>query len=163
MIVRYNNIRNKWSEEHITYLKRAYLQGCPLKRIAERLDRSVSAINKTLARHNLRTHRKREGAPPLIQPALKLVTNQRSIGTFIQKKVATELKQHLMNSRHEVSIEGVIFWLKSQKVLVNKSTNDIYYEVNGCPMSEQQLLYKANLLREELRLPIFLVSGITHM
>jgi hypothetical protein len=48
-------------------------------------------------------------------------------------------------------------------LFVKKSTNDAYYEVNGCPMNEQQILYKANLLREELNLPIFWVSGITHM
>jgi transposase len=43
------NLRNKWTEENISYLKYAYLKGSPLKQIAASLNRSVSAINKVLA------------------------------------------------------------------------------------------------------------------
>jgi IS30 family transposase len=163
MIVKNNIIRNKWSEEHIDYLKGAYLQGCSLKRIADKLNRSVSAINKTLARHNLRTHRTMARAPRLEHPGAKQIQTQRNIGIHLRKKNSQDVKFILAQCRQEVSIEGVIFWLKSQGIFVVKSLNDVYYEVNGLPLNEQQILYKANLLREELHLPIFWVSGVTHL
>ena len=157
-----NIIRNKWTEEHISYLKMAYLHGSPLKQIASKLNRSVSAINKVLARHNLRTHSKMERLPRLLRPTSHQLQQKRNLGASIRKRKVRNLALLIGENRQEVSFERVLFWLKTQNISVTKSANDIYYEVNGRPMNEQQILYQANLLREQLHLPIFWVRGITH-
>ena len=155
-------IRNKWTEEQLSYLKTAYLQGTPLKRIATKLNRTVSAINKTLARHHLRTDSKMERRSCLSQPTRLPLKQKRALGAFIRKQSISKSKLSVIDHRQETSIETVIYWLINQNISVTRSKNDVYYEVNGCPMNEQQILYKANVLREQFQLPIFWVKGVTH-
>lgn len=155
-------IRNKWTEEQISYLKMAYLQGLPLKKIASKLNRSVSAINKILARHNLRTHSKMERLPALPHPKAHQLQQRKNLGTHIRKKNAEKLRLLFANHRQDVSFERVIYWLWSQNISIFKSLTDVYYEVDGRPMNEQQILYQANILREQLKLPIFWVKGVTY-
>ena len=154
--------RSKWTEEHISYLKTAYLQGSSLKKIAVRLNRSVSAINKVLARHNLRTHSKMSRLPTLSSPTTHASQKTRILDAHIRKRNMKKLKFILPECRQEVSIERVIYWLKAQNVSVTKSSKDSYYEVDGCPKNAQQILYKANVMREQQKLPVFWVKGVSH-
>lgn len=158
MIVDNNVIRNKWTEEHISYLKKAYLQGSPLKQIASKLNRSVSAINKVLARHNLRTHSKMEPSKRPFQAASQNLLPKKSLRSPKTNRLIF-LKE---TNRLEVPFERVLYWLKSQNIAISKSKNDVYYEIDGIPRNEQQILYQANLLREQFQLPMFWVRGITH-
>ena len=157
-----NVIWNKWTEEHLSYLKMAYLQGFPLKQIALKLNRSVSAINKVLARHNLRTQSKMERLPTLPRPTIHQLQQKRKLGAHIRKRNTRKLKAFITDHRQEVFLEYVIYWLKTHSISVIKSTMDIYYEVDGCPKNEQQILYMANVLREQLQLPLFWVKGVTY-
>lgn len=155
-------MRNKWTEENITYLKMAYLQGWSLKKMASGLNRSVSAINKVLARHNLRTHSKMERLPALPKPTSRQLQYRKNLGSYIRKRNTHKLRDRFETYQQEVSFERVIYWLWSQNISVIKSPKDVYYEVNGRPVNEQQILYQANLLREQLQLPIFLVKDVTY-
>lgn len=154
-------LRNKWTEENINYLKTAYLQGSPLKRIASQLNRSVTAINKVLARHNLRTHTRIERIQSLPHKKNNKLPQKKPLGTQSRKKVAQTVKFINPDDRHWVLFERVLSWMRSQKISVMKSDRDIYYEVNGYPKNEQQILLIANLLREQQHLPIFFVKGVT--
>lgn len=157
MIMNKGIIRNKWTEEHITYLKMEYLQGSSLKKIAMKLNRSVSAINKVLARHNLRTHSKMERIP---------IITMRSNNHVIRKKMLRARNRNkgipVDQQRQEVPFEGVLYWLMTQNIHVKKSSSDVYYEMYGRPMNKQQILFQANLLREQLHLPIFWVQHVTY-
>ena len=157
-----NVIRNKWTEEHISYLKKAYLQGAPLKQIASTLNRSVSAINKVLARHNLRTHSKMEHSSSPFHTASQHHLPKKSLENKSRPPKANRLIFLKESNRLEVPFERVLYWLKSQNIAITKSKSDVYYEVYGIPRNEQQILYQANLLREQFQLPIFWVRGITH-
>jgi IS30 family transposase len=155
-------LRNKWTEEHISYLKMAYLDGTSLKTIAGKLNRSVSAVNKVLARHNLRTHSKLERMPHL-NPLTNKPSSSKKVKRHQNSNRNIQSKNSIAeNYRHEVSFEGVIYWLTTQQVYVEKSKNDVYYELQGRPMTKQQILYHANLLREQLHLPIFWVQDVTY-
>lgn len=153
--------RNRWSDEQLSFLKIAYLDGSPLKKIATKLNRSVSAINKVLARHNLRTHSKLERIPTLSKPTLQQIQRKRSLGTQIRQKNIQNKELIESNHRQEVPFERVIYWLQTQRIYVFKSPADVYYEMNGKPKNKQQILYQANLLREQLHLPIFVVKDVT--
>jgi transposase len=161
--MRKNVIRIRWSEEQLTYLKVEYLQGSPLKKIATKLNRSVSAINKVLARHNLRTHSKLERFPTLPRPTLQQIQQKRRLGTLIRQKNMQNNRNSLRESfyRQEVPFERVVYWLQTQRIYVFKSPADVYYEMDGKPKNKQQILYQANLLREQLHLPIFWVNDVT--
>lgn len=157
-----NVIRNKWTEEHISYLKKAYLQGSPLKQIASKLNRSVSAINKVLARHNLRTHSKMEHSSSSYQATSQQIIPKKSLENKNRSLQPNRLIFLKESNRLEVPFEHVLNWLKSQNISILKSKNDVYYEVDGIPRNQQQILYQANLLREQFQLPMFWVRGITH-
>ena len=152
-----NKIRKKWTEENINYLKTAYLQGSPLKKIAAKLNRSVSAVNKILARHNLRTHSRMERLPSLADPMQKAKSAAKN-----RKKNIQKTKRFCAESQQWVLFERVLSWLKAQKVPVIKSNLDVYYEINGFPKSKHQILFMANVLREQRQLPIFFVKGVTN-
>ncbi len=152
-----NKIRKKWTQENINYLKAAYLQGSPLKKIAAQLNRSVSSVNKTLARHNLRTHTRMERIPSLAAPAQKQKPAAKN-----KKKNTYEAKRFCGKSQQWVIFDRVVSWLRSQKVSVIKSNLDVYYEINGFPKSKHQILFMANVLREQHQLPIFFVKGVTN-
>ncbi len=152
-----NKIRKKWTEENINYLKTAYLQGSPLKKIAAQLNRSVSAVNKTLARHNLRTNSKMERLPSLADPAQKQKPAAKN-----RKKNTQEAKRFRTGPQQWVLFERVLSWLRAQQVPVIKSNLDVYYEINGFPKSKHQILFMANVLREQHQLPIFFVKGVTN-
>lgn len=154
-------IRNKWTEEHISYLKMAYLKGSSLKKIALKLNRSVSAINKVLARHNLRTHSKMERNPILTHPTANQIQQKKNLGARVRKGNFQNMRFLFADQRQEVPFERVVYWLNTQRVSVVKSTSDVYYEVDGQPKNKQQILYQANLLREQLHLPIFWVKEVT--
>lgn len=152
-----NKIRKKWTEENIKDLKTAYLQGSSLKKIAAKLNRSVSAVNKILARHNLRTHNRMECLPSLAEPVQKQKSAAKN-----RKKNPQEIKRFCVESRQWVLFERVLSWLRAQKVSVIKSDLDVYYEINGFPKSKHQILLMANVLREQHQLPIFFVKGVTN-
>lgn len=146
----------KWTEENINYLKIAYSQGASLKKIATQLNRSVSAINKTLARYNLRPHAKMSRSLPTSH---SVKPQQKDKGRTYS---AQQVKQFHIDTRQWVPFESVLFWLRKQKVFVHKSTSGTYYEVNGFPKNKQQILLMANILREQNQLPIFFVKGVTN-
>jgi hypothetical protein len=156
-------IRNRWTEENINYLKLAYLQGLPLKLIASKLNRSVSAINKVLARRNLRTHSKMAHLPSLPRPTSDQIQKKRDLGAKIRKKNARIVKFLRSDYRQWVLFERVLYWLKTQKITVIKSEMETYYEVDGYPKSKLQILFIANLRREEQKLPVFYVKGVTRL
>ena len=103
-----------------------------------------------------------ERLPRLLHPTSQQIQQKRNIGSNLRKRKIRNLLLLIGDDRQEVSFERVLFWLKTQNMSVTKSLNDVYYEVNGRPMNEQQILYQANLLREQHHLPIFWVKGITH-
>lgn len=156
-----NTFRNKWTDENITYLKTAYLEGLPLKTIAEKLNRSVSAVNKVLDRHNLRTHSRMERFPTLPRPTVQQIERKRKLGAQTRKNNVQRIKFLCEDSEQWVLFEQVLRWLRTQKISVIKSNADVYYELNGIPKNKQQILFAANLLREERQLPIFFVKGVT--
>jgi len=92
-------LRKKWSEEQLSYLKEEYLQGSSLKKIATTLNRSVSAINKVLARHNLRTHSKLERLPDLHYPTLQQIQQKRELGTQLRQQ---SIKKKSLQDRYIV-------------------------------------------------------------
>jgi predicted DNA-binding protein YlxM (UPF0122 family) len=154
--------RDKWTEENINYLKTAYLEGASLKEIAEQLKRSVSAVNKALERHHLRTHNRVERLPTLLRPTVQQLQQKRSLGAQKRQDPTGKAEVHWGNFRKSVSFEHVLLWLRTQKIFVTKSISDVYYEVNGIPNTHHQILLKANVLREQHRLPIFQVKGVTN-
>lgn len=145
----------KWTEENLEYLKTAYLQGSPLKQIASKLNRSVSAINKVLARHHLRTQARIEKTSYL-RHSIPSLSFKKSKSNHYQR-VNSLYPDH----RLWVPFAQVLLWLKSQNIFVTKSKSDIYYEVNGYPKNQQQILYIANYQRDEQQLPPFFVRGVT--
>lgn len=155
-------MRNKWTEENIDYLKIAYLKGSPLKQMAAKLDRTVSAISKALTRFELRTQTKKARFPSLSRPTLLQLQQRRNLGTRIRQKNRKGRANFLSDYRGEVLFEYVIYWMRSEGISVIKSKSDVYYEVNGIPKNPAQILLIANEKREELKLPIFYVKGITH-
>lgn len=153
--------RKKWTEENITYLQTAYLEGSSLKKIAAQLNRSVSAINKALSRHKLRTQNKIE--------YLNLSPHRLTHYSFqgkkyliirTRKKNTSKIKSFEIDHREWVSFPHVIGWLQQEGISVIKSATDVYYEVNGYPKSKEQILLIANLRREQKKLPIFFVKDL---
>jgi len=155
-------IRNKWTDENISYLKKAYLQGLPLKQIAATLDRSVSAINKALARHKLRTHRKSSLFTSLPHPTAHQLQQRRNLGTQIRKRNKKKKTNVWSGYREWTLFERVLNWMRAEGICVFKSKFDAYYEIDGYPKTKAQILYIANLRREGLQLPVFFVKGITY-
>jgi hypothetical protein len=155
-------IRNKWTAENIHYLKTAYLRGLPLKQIAVQLNRSVSGINKVLDRYHLRTRSTLQRLPSLPSPTARPLQPKRKLGAQTRKKNIQKIKFPCEDARRWVLFECVLYWLRSQRIPVMKSDSDVYYEVNGFPKNEQQILLIANLLREQHQLPIFFVEGVTN-
>lgn len=155
-------MRNKWTEENISYLKEAYLQGFPLKQIAAKLDRSVSAINKVLARYKLRTHSKMTPHPSLSRPTARQLKQKRDLGTQIRKKNKKKNPLFCPDYRQWVLFECVVRWMETEGMSIVKSEFDVYYEVDGYPKNKAQILYIANKRREQLQLPIFFVRGVTN-
>lgn len=155
--------RNKWTEEKINYLTIAYLQGAPLKQIAFQLDRSVSAINKVLARYKLRTHSKMDHLPSLPCPTANQLEKKKNLGAQIRKRNRRKRSNILQDYREWVHFERVVNWLRAQGISIFKSSFDVYYEIDGYPKNKAQILYLANLRREQLKLPIFLVKGVTYL
>ena len=51
--------------------------------------------------------------------------------------------------------------MRLEGIPVLKSKSDVYYEVEGYPKTKAQILYIANLRREQLHLPVFFVKGVT--
>jgi transposase len=154
--------RSKWTEESISYLTIAYLQGAPLKQIAFQLDRSVSAINKVLARYKLRTHNKMDHLPFMSRPTPSQLQKKRNLEAQIRKKNRERKSNIRPDYREWVHFERVINWLKAQDISILKSQVNDYYEIEGYPKNKAQILYIANLRREQLHLPIFFVKGVTH-
>lgn len=154
--------RNKWTKENINYLTIAYLQGAPLKQIAFQLDRSVSAINKVLARYKLRTHNKIDHLPSLPRPTAHQLQKKRNLGAQIRKRNREKKSNIRPDYREWVHFERVINWLGTQGISILESQFDVYYEIEGYPKNKAQILYIANLRREQLQLPIFFVKGVTH-
>lgn len=154
-------IRNKWTEENISYLKTAYLQGLSLKQIAATLNRSVSAVNKTLARYKLRTHSKMDRFPSLSRPTAQQLQQKRNLGTQIRKQNKKKGINAQSDYREWALFERVINWMRLEGIPVLKSKSDVYYEVEGYPKTKAQILYIANLRREQLHLPVFFVKGVT--
>ncbi len=157
-----DRMRNKWTEENINYLKEAYLQGFPLKQIAAKLDRTVSAINKVLARYKLRTHSKMGRLPSLSRPTARQLQQKRNLGTQIRKKNRQKKILFRPDYRQWVLFESVVSWMRTEGISIIKSGSDVYYEVDGYPKNKAQILHMANLRREQLQLPIFFVRGITN-
>lgn len=155
-------IRKKWSEEHINYLKKAYLQGLPLKKIALTLNRTPSAINKVLKRYQLRSHIRLRLLSSLSHPKVPPSPKKRIIRSVKRKSIPGRIKLLYRESRQWVSFERVLFWLKSQNIIVVKSKSDTYYEINGFPKTKHQVLLFANQLRDQHQLPVFLVPGVTN-
>ncbi len=143
-------------------MKEAYLQGFPLKQIAAKLDRSVSAINKVLARYKLRTHSKMVPLPSLSRPTVRQLQQKRNLGTQIRKK--NKKKKYLFRPdyRQWVLFESVVCWMRTEGISIVKPESDVYYEVDGYPKNKAQVLHMANLRREELQLSIFFVRGVTN-
>ncbi|MCE3230306.1 MAG: hypothetical protein K0R76_1062 [Alphaproteobacteria bacterium] len=154
--------RNKWTEENIYYLKTAYLEGASLKEIAGQLQRSVSAVNKALERHHLRTHNRMERLPALPRPTVQQIQQKKRLEAQKRQESLRKVKFHWAHLRKCVSFEHVLLWLRTQKIFVTKSTSDVYYEMNGIPNTQHQILLKANVLREQHHLPIFQVKGVTN-
>ena len=160
--MRNQNLRNKWTEENISYLKFEYLQGSPLKQIAARLNRSVSAINKVLARHNLRTHSRMERPPSLLRPSAMEIKKKKLEGMRLRVEKPTSSAFYNTEFRRWVLFEQVLCWMESQKIKVIKNDYEGYYEIDGFPKRKYQVLILANSLREQKQLPIFFVDGITY-
>ncbi|MBM3468481.1 MAG: hypothetical protein FJX71_03515 [Alphaproteobacteria bacterium] len=156
-------MRNKWTKENLNYLKNAYIQGSPLKQIAANLDRSVSAVNKVLARYNFRTHQRINFLPTLPLPTPHQIQQKKDIGAKIRKINSDAIKFFHPDHRQWVLFDSVVLWLREQKIFVIKSRNDNYYEINGYPKSKEQILFIANLCREQQQLPAFFVKGVTYL
>jgi hypothetical protein len=160
------NTRNhsqKWTSENLDYLKIAYLKGVPLKKMAAKLHRSVSAINKILTRHNFRTTN-RVDYPPFIMRKSK---SKGVVKKLLEKQGAIrKTDSQIMGSlppddRFWTPFTDVIRWLRQNNIPIIKSSTDTYYEVRGIPKSRKQVLYMANVMREEQFLPVFWVKNIT--
>ena len=163
------NIRHhsqKWTSENLNYLKTAYLKGIPLKKMAAELDRSVSAINKVLSRHNFRTTTRLD-YPSFITCRLKpkgAVKNLPENQGVIKKTAMnhSQIKRPLLpDHRSWTPFIDVIRWLRQNNVPIIKSSTGAYYEVRGVPKSRKQVLYMANVMREEKFLPVFWVNDVT--
>jgi hypothetical protein len=126
------------------------------------LNRSVSAINKALARYQLRTHSKTNRFSSLSRPTALQLLQKRYLGAQIRntnkKKKNTAWSE---DHREWVLFEAVINWMKAEGISVVKSKFDAYHEVDGYPKTKAQTLYIANLRREQLQLPIFFAKGVT--
>jgi hypothetical protein len=103
-----------------------------------------------------------ERIPTLQPPTADQIRQKRNLGAQVRKRNFRNLRFLFADQRQEVSFERVIYWLKTQSVSIIKSTSDVYYVVDGQPKTKQQILYQANLLREQLHLPIFWVKGVTY-
>lgn len=155
-------IRKKWTEENLNYLRTAYLLGLPLKQIAAKSGRSVTAINKILDRYKLRTHSRMVRFPSLPRPTMDQLQKKQNLGLQIRKKNTEQETNILSGYREWVPFEHVIRWMKEEGIAVSKSKSDAYYEVDGYPKNKAQTLSIANLRRNQLQLSIFLVEGITY-
>jgi|GEM_PF-2480035 len=153
--------RKKWTEENINYLKTAYLLGLPLKQIAAKSGRSVSAINKILDRYKLRTHSRMVRFPSFTRLTAYQLQQTQNLGVQTRKKNKEQRPNILSNYREWVPFEYVIRWMKEEGMSVIKSEFDTYYEIDGYPKNKAQILSIANSRRNQLQLPIFLVEGIT--
>jgi hypothetical protein len=133
--------------------------------MAAKLDRTVSAINKILSRHNFRT------------------TQRIDYSLNITYKSSSRMRMKKLPKRHDSSPQTldssqiigslppdhrfwtpfieVMRWLRQNNIPIIKSPMGAYYEVKGIPRSKEQVLCIANTMREEQCLPIFWVKGIT--
>ena len=155
------NITGKWSPENIEYLRISYLKGHSLKYMSAHLNRSISAINKVLARHNLRTPVNTESLPSL-PGRVPAAPKQKPVKKA--EKPAGEVRKFralLPDCRYWKSFTCVIRWLRSQNITITKAGHEDFYVVRGYPKNKQQVLFFANLMRDEQQLPPFFVEGVT--
>ncbi|HCU06891.1 MAG TPA: hypothetical protein DIC42_04850 [Holosporales bacterium] len=142
-----------WKQTEIQRLKDYYTQGLPIKKIAEHLGRSQTALSKAITRFNLLQYRPPQtirrdykhfldntlGTPPIKQ-------SQKTI--FIKRFFALETREKW------VDFKDVLYFLSQQNIKVNmlhKANNDgeALYSLNNKTVVSSQILLVANRIRVE--------------
>ena len=145
--------RQTWTQEEIELLTAFYLKGDRLKNIAKNLNRSPTAINKTLNRFNIRK------------------TKIHSNSNITSSKPIKESKPHHKKepTEHWVTFHKVLQWLEMNQVHVIKNAKLIgedrmdqrVYSLDDKRVTPAQVLIFANQLRLTRGKEIFLVEEVT--
>lgn len=142
-----------WKQTEIQSLKDYYTQGLPIKKIAEHLGRSQTALSKAITRFNLLQYKPPQklrkdyknfsdnilGMPPIQQ-------SQKTI--FIKRFFALEMREKW------VEFNDVLHYLSQQniKVTMLHKTNhygEALYSLNNKTVVSTQILLVANRIRVE--------------
>ena len=145
--------RQTWTQEEIDLLTIFYLKGDRLKNIAKNLNRSPTAINKTLNRFNIRK--------------IKIHSNS----NITASKPLKESKPHHKKepTEHWVTFHKVLQWLEMNQIYVIKNArlsgadpmDQRVYSLEGRRVTPAQVLIFANQLRVTRGKEIFLVEEVT--
>lgn len=153
--------QNPWRDEEIELLKTGFLQGKPLKEIAQSLNRTPTALNKALTRFGIRPKGIQKQCLDWNHVSKKLLEESHLIHmrTRAQTKVIEESKW--------VSLKKVIAFLTQNGDLVKTihhkgdHANEVRYLIDGRIYSPLQLVLKANRMRAAQNKSTFLVEDVT--
>ena len=140
------NVRRKWTQKEIDFLKKEFENGTQIKIIASKIGKSETAVNKFLTRYGIRP-RKRYNTKCNIKRSI-----QSNIDNLRWLSVINDV----------VDFTEVIKYLKSKGYKISNVASDsnIQYLLNYYPVSKIKLLILANKLREEENKTCFKVDCI---
>ena len=161
MKTRLSRIRYKraesWTFGEFEKLKKDFVDGKRIKKMAVELGRTESAVNKFLSRSGIRKNNgvKKQCCNRNNKPIKLKSTSSNSVSA----KTSTQ-------NEIFVRFEAVLSYLESKHVVITKNTEnskffrDEDYKLGDRPASKMKLLLLANRLRLEERAPIFIVTDI---
>ena len=141
-----NNLKRKWTQNEIDFLKKEFKNGTKIKLIASKLGKTETAVNKFLTRCGIR-------------PKMKTISRNKYMSN-------NDIKRHAKSSttypgwigllNDFVDFTEVIKYLRSKNYNISSIVPDnmklfypnSQYMLNGQPVSKAKLLILANKLRE---------------
>ena len=158
---RFSRIRYKradsWTFGEFEKLKKDFVDGKRIKKMAVELGRTESAVNKFLSRSGIRKNN-----------GVKKQCCNRNIKPVKDKSTTPKIVSEKINTQNEIFVrfEAVLSYLESKHVVITKNTENIRffkdedYKLGDRPASKTKLLLLANRLRLEERAPIFIITDI---
>ncbi|MHA1558996.1 MAG: hypothetical protein ACTSXG_04255 [Alphaproteobacteria bacterium] len=149
-----------WENSDIEYIKREFLKGKRIKKIASSIGRTPASVNKALTRFGARP-------PSTRNKGSKMVDIKDLIPSFKKKSNVKFIRRILTNDQEWVSINCVVNYLKKKGFCIatvdksNPLSKELPLTINNIPANIEKLLILANKLRSKAKQPIFMVPNIT--
>lgn len=172
------SVAESWSAAEIEVLKCGFLERTSFKVLSQRLGRSPSAVNKALARFHIRPERpktpkadlKLDFSPKQSRPdvlsAQGLLRAERSTRPHVCPRSRPVWPPRKKDGPIPIFLDQLVAYLRRHgypieehsHILGNKRTP--FFTLNQRPLTPVQLLVKANTIRLDAKLPIFILQNL---